>query len=92
MVGKIELADAVAEKCSITKAKAKEVVTALFDVITETVASGDSVSLVGFGTFSLHERKARKGINPATKAKIDIPASKAPAFKAGKAFKDVVNK
>jgi DNA-binding protein HU-beta len=66
------------------------VVGAIVDVITETVASGDKVTLVGFGTFEARERQAREGRNPSTGAAIQIPATTVPAFSAGKGFKEVV--
>ena len=65
---------------------------ALVDVITESLVEGDKVQLVGFGSFEVRKRAARKGRNPQTKEEIKIPASKAPVFKAGKALKDLVNK
>ena len=63
-----------------------------FDVITETLKQGDKVQLVGFGSFEVRERAARKGRNPQTKQEITIPASKLPVFKAGKALKDTISK
>ncbi len=88
---KPELAEAIAAKVDISKAKANEVLTALTDEITDAMARNDSVSLIGFGTFSQRERKARTGKNPQTGAAIEIPASKNVAFKPGKALKDAVN-
>mgnify|MGYP001107266049 CR=1 FL=1 len=64
----------------------------MIDVIAETLASGDKIQLVGFGSFEVRKRAARKGRNPQTKEEIKIPASKAPVFKAGKALKELVNK
>lgn len=88
---KPELAEAIAEKTDLTKAKATEVLNALTDEIADAVSRNDSVSLIGFGTFSQRERKARTGKNPQTGAAIEIPASKSVAFKPGKALKDAVN-
>ena len=90
-MNKTELVAAVAAKAEISKKDAEAAVTATFDVITAALAEGDKVALVGFGTFAVKERAARTGLNPQTKEKIEIAASKAPAFKAGKALKDAVN-
>lgn len=87
---KVELINAVAEKAEITKADATKAVNATFDAITEAMVNGDKVAIVGFGTFAVKDRAARTGINPLTKETMNIPASKAPAFKAGKALKDAV--
>lgn len=87
---KAELINVVAEKANITKVDATKAVNATFEAITEAMKIGDKVALVGFGTFAVKERTARTGINPLTKEPIEIPASKAPAFKAGKALKDAV--
>jgi DNA-binding protein HU-beta len=87
---KTDLVSAVAEKACVTKKDAGAVLDALIDEIIGAVKKGDRVQLVGFGTFELRERAARTGLNPQTKEQIEIPASKAPAFKAGKAFKDAV--
>ncbi|MBQ7203013.1 MAG: HU family DNA-binding protein [Eubacterium sp.] len=89
-MNKTELVAAVAAKAEISKKDAEAAVTAVFGAITDALADGDKVSLVGFGTFEVKERAARTGLNPRTKEKIEIPASKAPAFKAGKALKDAV--
>ena len=90
-MNKTELVAAVAAKAEISKKDAEAAVTATFDAITAALAEGDKVALVGFGTFAVMERAARTGLNPQTKEKIEIAASKAPAFKAGKALKDAVN-
>lgn len=90
-MNKTELVAAVAAKAEISKKDAETAVTATFDAITAALAEGDKVALVGFGTFAVKERAARTGLNPQTKEKIEIAASKAPAFKAGKALKDAVN-
>lgn len=89
---KMDLIAKVAEKTEFTKKDADMAVSAVIDAITEALSSGDKVALVGFGTFEVKERAARKGHNPKTKQPIDIPASKAPVFKAGKALKDAVAK
>lgn len=89
-MNKTELVAAVAAKAEISKKDAEAAVAAVFSSITDALADGDKVALVGFGTFDVKERAARTGLNPRTKEKIVIPASKAPAFKAGKALKDAV--
>ena len=90
-MNKAELISVVAEKADITKKDAEKAISALFDTIIEKVADGEEVRVVGFGTFERHDRKERTGCNPQTKEKITIPASKVPAFKAGKAFKEAVD-
>ena len=87
---KVELIAAVAANAGLTKKDAEKAVTATIDVITETLQKGEKVSLVGFGTFEVRERKARQGRNPQTREPMTIPASKLPAFSAGKALKDAV--
>ncbi len=91
-MNKSELINAVAEKTQLTKKDSEKAVTAVFDVITEQLAKDEKVVLVGFGTFEVRHRAARKGRNPSTKEEILIPATKAPAFKAGKNLKMQVNK
>ncbi len=90
-MNKAELIEAVAEKNEMTKAAATRAVDSVLSTITETLVSGDQVTLVGFGTFQVRERAARVGRNPRTGEAIDIKASKIPSFKAGKALKDSVN-
>lgn len=90
-MNKTELVSAVAEKSGLSKKDAESAVAAVIESITGALVSGDKVQLVGFGTFEVRERSARTGRDPRTNAAIEIPASKAPAFKAGKALKDVVN-
>ncbi|NPV26918.1 MAG: HU family DNA-binding protein [Firmicutes bacterium] len=90
-MNKTELVSSVAEKTDITKKEAEKVVTAVFESIEEALGRGDKVQLVGFGTFEVRTREARKGRNPQTGEEIEIPATKVPAFKAGKALKDAVN-
>ena len=82
-MNKSEIISAIAEKAGISKVDAKAALEATIVSISETVAKGDKVALVGFGTFSVAEKAARTGINPATKAKIEIPARKVVKFKAG---------
>jgi DNA-binding protein HU-alpha len=88
---KPELAAAIADKADISKEKAAEVLNAILDEISGAVSKGDSVSLIGFGTFERRSRAARTGKNPQTGAPIQIPASNTVAFKAGKALKESVN-
>ena len=89
-MNKAELINAVAEKTNLTKKDAESAVSAVFEVITESLAKDEKVQLVGFGSFEVKSRAARIGRNPRTKEQIKIPASKLPVFKAGKALKDAV--
>lgn len=89
---KTELITTVADKTGMTKKDSDKAITAFIDAITEALAEGEKISLVGFGTFEVKSRSARKGINPRTKQEITIAASKLPSFKAGKALKDAVSK
>ena len=89
---KADLITVVAQKTNLSKKDSDKAVAAVLDAITETLAAGEKVSLVGFGTFEVKERAAREGINPRSKEKIIIPASKLPSFKAGKALKEEVSK
>ena len=91
-MNKSDLIAAIAAKTGETKKSAEATVNAFVDVVTESLVKGDKVQLVGFGSFEVRKRAARKGRNPQTKEEIKIPASKAPVFKAGKALKDLVNK
>lgn len=90
-MNKSELIAAVASKTGLTKKESEQAVNATFAAIVDALKQGDRVQVVGFGSFETRQRAARVGKNPSTGAKIDIPASKAPAFKAGKAFKDALN-
>ena len=90
-MNKNELISAVAEKADLTKAQAGDAVDALFDIVSDTLKSGDEVRIIGFGNFSVTERAATEGRNPRTGETIQIPASKTPKFKAGKGLKDAVN-
>ncbi|MBQ7095060.1 MAG: HU family DNA-binding protein [Clostridia bacterium] len=87
---KAELIAAVAAKANVSQKEAGEVVAAVLDEIKEALKKGDKVQLVGFGSFEVRAKAARKGKNPRTGEEITIAASKAPAFKAGKAFKDYI--
>ena len=91
-MNKQELISAMAEKANLSKKDAEAALNAFVSSVEGTLAKGDKVTLVGFGSFEVRTRAARKGHNPQTKAEIKIPACKAPAFKAGKALKDIVNK
>ena len=90
-MNKTELIAVVAEKSNLSKKDAEKAVNAALETIQESLKTSEKVSLVGFGTFEAKERAARKGHNPATGAEIEISASKAPVFKAGKALKDALN-
>ena len=89
---KAEFITAVAAKSGMTKKDAEAALSAVIDTITDTLAKGEKIQLVGFGTFEVRERAAREGINPQTKKKIKISATKVPAFKAGSALKEAVAK
>ncbi len=91
-MNKSELIAKVADKTGLTKRAAGESVEAVLAAIEEALAKGEKVTLVGFGTFEVRQRAARKGVNPATGASINIPATKVPAFKAGKSLKEAVSK
>ena len=91
-MNKAELIAKISEESKLTKKAAETALDAFVTSVEEALKNGEKVQLVGFGTFEVRERAARKGRNPQTKAEIKIPASKAPVFKAGKALKDVVNK
>ena len=90
-MNKSELIDAVASAADLTKADAGRAIDATVAAITDTLSNGDSLSLIGFGTFSISNRAARSGRNPRTGETIQIKAAKLPKFKAGKALKDAVN-
>lgn len=90
-MNKTELAEAVADSADLSKADAMRAIDAVVDTITGALKDGDTVSLVGFGSFLVRDRAARSGRNPKTGETIQIKASRAPAFKAGKALKDAVN-
>ncbi len=89
-MNKTELIAAVAQQAELSKKDAEKALNAVIDAVKGALANNDKVQLVGFGTFEVKTRAARTGINPRTKAKIEIPASKAPVFKAGQGFKDAI--
>jgi DNA-binding protein HU-beta len=89
---KSDLVNVIAKKTGKTKSAASDIIDSILDAIKTALKKGDKVTLVGFGTFETAKRAARSGVNPRTRQKIKIKASKAPRFKAGKALKDAVNK
>lgn len=89
-MNKTELVAQVAEQVEMSKKDVEKLVNVLFGTIEETLSEGEKVQLVGFGTFEVRDRKARKGRNPQTGDEIEIPATRVPAFKAGKTLKDAV--
>ena len=91
-MNKAELIGAVSEKTGLSKKDSEKAINATFDTIGESLEAGEKVQLVGFGVFDIKERAARIGRNPKTKEPIEIPASRVPTFKAGKALKDSVDK
>ena len=91
-MNKAELISKIAEESKLTKKAAETALDAFMTTVEGALKKGEKVQLVGFGTFEVRQRAARKGRNPQTKAEIKIPASKAPVFKAGKALKELVNK
>ncbi len=90
-MNKTDLIKKVMEKADLQKKDADNAVTAVVDSIIEAVAAGEKVQIVGFGTFEQRLRKERTGVNPRSHEKLTIPASKVPAFKPGKAFKEIVD-
>ena len=90
-MNKTELVTAIAESSNLTKADSSRALEATINAITDSLASNEPVTLIGFGTFEVRDRAARSGRNPRTGEAIQIKASKNPAFKAGKALKDAVN-
>ena len=90
-MNKSELVDSIAKKSGLSKAQSTEALNAFIATIGEAMKANDTVSLVGFGTFSVKERQARTGRNPKTGEELQISASKVPTFKAGKALKEAVN-
>ncbi len=89
---KAELVNLIAEKADYTKKDAERALSTVLESISDTLSKGEKIQLVGFGTFEVRDRKAKEGINPKTNEKINIPAKKVPAFKAGKALKEAVAK
>ena len=90
-MNKAELTSALAGKSALSRKDAEKVISGLIDVVTDTLAQGDKVQLIGFGTFEVRERPARVARNPRTGEELKVAASRAPAFKAGKALKDQLN-
>ena len=90
-MNKTQLVASISEKSGLSKKESEKALSAFTESIVEALQNGDKVSLVGFGTFDVRHRAARQGLNPRTKEPIEITASNAPAFKAGKAFKDALN-
>ena len=91
-MNKTDLVAAIADDAGISKKDAEGALKAFIDAVTKELKKGGKVQLVGFGTFEVADRAARSGVNPLTKEPMNIPASKAPKFKAGKALKEAVNK
>ena len=91
-MNKAELVELIANKTGTSKRQSEECIDLVVNAITKSVAKGEKVTLVGFGTFERRDRRARKGRDPRSGAEIDIPAKKVPAFSAGKQFKQAVNK
>src|SRR5699024_9662799 len=90
IMNKTELINAVAEKSELSKKDAGKAVDAVFETVMDSLSEGEKVQLIGFGNFEVRNRSARKGRNPQTGEEIQIPASKVPVFKTGKALKDAV--
>ena len=89
---KADLISRVAEDTGLTKKCADEAINSVFEAISDALKAGDKVQLIGFGTFAVKDRSERTAINPATKEKINVPATRVPSFKAGKALKELVAK
>ncbi|MGI6668323.1 MAG: HU family DNA-binding protein [Acetivibrionales bacterium] len=90
-MNKADLVKSISEKSDLTRADAEKALNAFIESVEEALVNGDKVQLVGFGSFEVRERAARKGRNPQTNEEITIKASRAPVFKSGKALKDLVN-
>ena len=90
-MNRTELIASMSEKSGLTKKDSEAALSAFLEAVEAALKDGDKVQLVGFGTFEVKDRPAREGVNPQTKEKVKIAASKAPAFKAGKALKDALN-
>ena len=91
-MNKAELTAAIVKKTGFTKKDAEKALTTVIDSVSETLANGEKISLLGFGTFEVRERAEKTAINPRTKEQITVAAKKVPAFKAGKALKEAVDK
>jgi DNA-binding protein HU-beta len=90
-LNKAELVSSIAQKAEMSKKDAEKALNGFTESVEETLEKGEKVQLVGFGSFEVRERAARKGINPQTKEEITIEASKVPVFRVGKAFRDKIN-
>ena len=90
-MNKQELITAMAEKTNLNKTNSEKALNAFIETVQEVLESGEKIQLIAFGTFEVKERAARAGVNPRTKEKIEIPATKVPSFKPGKDFKDKIN-
>ena len=90
-MNKVELVSSIAAKTGLTKKDSEKALNAFVSTVEQALASGDKVVLIGFGSFEVRNRAEKQGVNPQTKQKITIPATKAPVFKAGKSLKDAVN-
>jgi len=91
-MNKADLISSMAEKGALSKKDAEKALNAFLESVQDALAKGEKVQIIGFGSFEVRKRAARKGRNPQTKKEIEIPASNAPIFKAGKALKDALNK
>lgn len=91
-MNKADLINTMSEKSGLSKKDTEKALNAFLESVEEALTQDDKIQLVGFGSFEVRERAARKGRNPQTREEIDIPASKVPVFKAGKALKDVISK
>ncbi len=91
-MNKTDLINSIAAKSGLSKKNSEAALNAFISSVQDALKAGEKVALVGFGTFEVSDRAARKGRNPQTKEEITIPASKAPVFKAGKGLKEIVNK
>lgn len=89
-MNKTELISAVSERAGLSKKDAEQAISATLETITQALAAGDKIQLIGFGTFEVRDREARQARNPQTQEVMEIPATRVPAFKAGKALKDAV--
>ena len=92
VMNKQELLSAMAEKSGLTKKDSEKALAAFIETVQASLKKGDKVQLIGFGSFEIRKRAAREGVNPLTGKKMSIPAAKVPAFKAGRALKDLVNR
>ena len=91
-MNKLELTEALSKKLNLSKADAERALNSILELISESLSKGEKVTISGFGTFGITNRKEREGVNPKTGARIKIPATKTPKFTTGKALKESVNK